>query len=357
MMARSQEPTLSRLRAVEQENRRLRRLVSESVVTEAGLAEANARAAEVMADLEESIDRERAMSGSLAEANARAAEILADLEEAKEMEARLREAEGLKHAALVASQRELAAELSAAVAYVHSLLPAPLTGDVTAEWRFVPSLMLGGDAFGYHFLDDARFAVYLLDVCGHGVGATLLATAVLGALRDQRLGRADFGDPASVLSALNEEFPMDRHNDTFFSIWYGVVDRDRNVLSYASGGHPPAILAGPRAGASPGRSVHELGTDDPMIGISRGARFRTAEHPIEEADTLYVFSDGAYEISGTDGAMLTYEDLCGALTSTEGEAGSPLDRWLAHARASHGLDTFDDDVSMLRISFGRARRT
>ena len=36
-------------------------------------------------------------------------------------------------------------------------------------WRFQPSTQLGGDAFGYHWLDEQRLAIYLLDVCGHGV--------------------------------------------------------------------------------------------------------------------------------------------------------------------------------------------
>ena len=64
------------------------------------------------------------------------------------------------------SQKELAAEVAQAARYVASLLPAPLHGPVSVEWKFVPSTQLGGDSFGYHWLDPDHFALYLLDVSG-----------------------------------------------------------------------------------------------------------------------------------------------------------------------------------------------
>src|SRR5262249_34090746 len=73
------------------------------------------------------------------------------------------------------SQRQLAEEVAQAARYVQSLLPEKLTGDVRVDWRFVPSAQLGGDMFGYHWIDPDHLAIYLLDVSGHGVGSSLLA--------------------------------------------------------------------------------------------------------------------------------------------------------------------------------------
>ena len=133
--------------------------------------------------------------------------------------------------ALQASQQVLAKDLATAAQYVRSLLPPPQQIDqVAADWRFIPSASLGGDAFGYHDLDPEHFAVYLLDVCGHGVGAALLSVSALNAIRSQALPQTDFRDPAAVLAALNRAFPMERHNDMFFTAWYGVFDRGRRRL-------------------------------------------------------------------------------------------------------------------------------
>ncbi|MBW2566512.1 MAG: PAS domain-containing protein, partial [Deltaproteobacteria bacterium] len=75
-------------------------------------------------------------------------------------------------------QERLAAELKEAEAYVHSLLPEKLQlGQIVTDYQFISSSQLGGDMLGYHWLDGkegGRLAMYLLDVSGHGVGASLL---------------------------------------------------------------------------------------------------------------------------------------------------------------------------------------
>jgi len=87
---------------------------------------------------------------------------------------------GIAQLALQAGHEVLLNDVDEAAKYVESLLPEPLRrGSIRAEWRFIPSADLGGDSFGYHPLDDQHFALYLLDVCGHGVGAALLSVSAL----------------------------------------------------------------------------------------------------------------------------------------------------------------------------------
>ncbi len=103
--------------------------------------------------------------------------------------------------ALVASQQALAAELAEAAAYVQSLLPPPLTGGPVRDGpgvSFLPA-QLGGDAFGYHWLDDDRWRLYLLDVCGHGVKAALLSISAMNVLRSQALPHTDSRPGANLV--------------------------------------------------------------------------------------------------------------------------------------------------------------
>ena len=114
---------------------------------------------------------------------------------------------------------------------------------IKTNWTLVACQGLGGDSFGYHWLDDHQFAIYSLDVGGRGVGAALHAARVVQAVRHHGLHEAtDFLDPGSVLWALNDAFPMERHRDMFVSAWYGVFDTLDRRLLYASAGHPPAVL-------------------------------------------------------------------------------------------------------------------
>ena len=105
-------------------------------------------------------------------------------------------------------------ELADAAEYVRSILPSPIDHEkLSVDWKFVPSASLGGDAFGYYWLDDDHFVVYLNDVSGHGVGAALLSVSVMNALRSQSLPDTDFKNPEQVLASLNVAFPSEEHND------------------------------------------------------------------------------------------------------------------------------------------------
>ena len=144
--------------------------------------------------------------------------------------------------ALQTTQKRLSEELTEAVNYIFSILPEPRKAAPRTDWLLVPSTELGGDSFGYHEIDADHMAFYLLDVCGHGVGAALLSVTAINVLRSAALPNTDFRDPGAVLSALNDAFPMERQNNMYFTIWYGVLKRSTGELRYASGGHPPSVL-------------------------------------------------------------------------------------------------------------------
>lgn len=251
------------------------------------------------------------------------------------------------------SRAVLAEDLASAARYVRSLLPQPgdLAG-IRADWRFIPSADLGGDAFGYHRLDDDHVAIYLLDVCGHGVGAALLSVSALNAIRGEALPNTDFRDPGAVLTALNRAFPMERHNDMFFTIWYGVYERRRRSLRWAGGGHPPALLIQPGSAATVDRAPVPLDSDNPLLGAIEGLDFSSRQVDVPPSATLYVFSDGTFEIPRPDGSMGTLDRFCDLLASQPRGGETALDAVVEQTRALAGGGDLADDLSILAITFG-----
>jgi len=250
--------------------------------------------------------------------------------------------------ALQASREVLANDLATAAQYVRSLLPPPQRiGPITTDWRFIPSAALGGDAFGYHSLDDDHIAVYLLDVCGHGVGAALLSVSALNSIRSEALPQTDFHDPGAVLAALNKAFPMERQNDMFFTIWYGVYQVSSRTLRWAGGGHPAALLLGPEAGCSP----TFLESEGPLIGAVEGLEFVSGEAHVPSGSSLFVYSDGAFEVSSPDGAMWAFDDFVSTLASPPAGEGRRLDALVVTIRAISARDDFNDDFSMVELAF------
>ncbi len=248
------------------------------------------------------------------------------------------------------SQRALTSELSEAAEYVKSLLPKPLSETIQTNWQFIPSTQLGGDAFGYNWLDPDHFAFYLLDVCGHGVGAALLSISVVNVLRSQTLPNTDFHDPSHVLKSLNEAFPMEKNNQMFFTIWYGVFNKKNREIVFASGGHPPAILI---TGDSPANAKTKLLTTDGMIvGGMEDANFPKDSCKVGPYNKVFVFSDGVFEINRPDGSIMHYNDFVQILESSLGlVAEQDIDRIVQKVRVFNGPGPFADDFSILEITF------
>ena len=181
-------------------------------------------------------------------------------------------------AELLSTNQRLASELEEAANYVRSILPPPVAGPaLTADWRFIPSTELGGDSFGYHWIDADHFALYVLDVSGHGVGAALMSAAAANTLRSEALPNTDFRAPAALLGALNQAYLMEDQNNLFLTIWYGVFNKRTRRLAYASAGHPPALLV--PHGARSAAQIEQLRGKEPILGVLSGMTFIRARMP------------------------------------------------------------------------------
>jgi sigma-B regulation protein RsbU (phosphoserine phosphatase) len=245
--------------------------------------------------------------------------------------------------ALAASQKALALELKQAEEYVRGLLPLRRQGDVATDWCYVPSSQLGGDLFGYQWLDEHRLALYVFDVAGHGLGAALMSSAIAEPLRRQSLPRTDFTQPERVLAALNRAFPMEQHAGRFFTIWYGVYDKRHRRLSYSSAGHPPAILVDPAGNSA------RLGEPGLLIGVDFDATYEVRKHVLGPGARLYLYTDGVTEATQADGQLVGIEGLEKLLRVAGGP--SRVEQVYGQIAAATGGAALDDDFSLVELVF------
>jgi sigma-B regulation protein RsbU (phosphoserine phosphatase) len=237
-------------------------------------------------------------------------------------------------------------DLSAACDYVMSLIPESNLDPLTFDWRYIPSSDLGGDTFGFHRINDKQSALYLVDVTGHGLDSALLSVSIINVLRLGSLPETDFTDPGAVLYSLNEKFQGPEQGGKLFTIWYGVIDTERSTLSWAGGGHPDAILLEP-------------GCDEPfllpstgvMIGVLRGQRFGTLSRPLSPSSRIYMYSDGVYEVTQSNGKVWSQRELVDYIDQVRANEPEIMDTVLAHVRKLRGSSVLEDDFTIVEAVY------
>lgn len=243
----------------------------------------------------------------------------------------------------------LETELNEAADYVKSILPKPLSGEITINSQFLPSRQLGGDCFDYYWLDENHLVIYLLDVSGHGLAAALPSISVHNLLRSHSLPQAHLYDPSEVLQDLNNVFQMDQQNSQYFTIWYGVFNRSSHQLTYASAGHPPALLISQSTDS--GLHIKQLVTPSLPIGAFTEAEYYNAVCDIQVGSKLYVFSDGVYEVEKSDGNMWDFNSFLNLLNLLNHSFKLGLDHILEAIKTATGSQIFNDDYSLIEINF------
>ena len=198
---------------------------------------------------------------------------------------------------------------------------------------------IGGDYYDLLFASDGRLVLAIGDVCGKGVQAATKTSVIKYTLRG--LVTAGLG-PSSVLRELNRVVAETGDIADIVTMWIGYLDRDTGRLTYASAGHPPALLR-ERDG-----EIVELGPTGPLLGAIDAARFSKKATTLEPGSTIVLYTDGVTEARSSQGLF--------------GEAR--LKEVLAHVRSPEQMiecvleairgftdGVFRDDVAMLAAEY------
>jgi serine phosphatase RsbU (regulator of sigma subunit) len=242
------------------------------------------------------------------------------------------------------ANRKMRHDLEAAATYVRSIIPAPTKSPVSIDWRYIPSSALGGDTIGYHWLDDVRLALYLIDVTGHGLDSALHAVTMTNIVRSGSLPSVDMARPDQVVTALNNAFPASTHGNKFCTIWYGVYHLDTAVLEWAGGGHHPSLLFEPDSSAPT-----LLESSGPLLGALSDLDYPTLSIDVAPGSRLLIFSDGVFELLNNGKLVWTFHEMIDFVATLAGRDGTLADGLLNKARRILGDEDFDDDVSLIEV--------
>ncbi|NMB95675.1 MAG: SpoIIE family protein phosphatase, partial [Clostridiaceae bacterium] len=114
-----------------------------------------------------------------------------------------------------------------------SFLPTNLKQDkVSFSFIYSPCKELGGDFLDIFMIDEEHMGLYIADVAGHGITASLLTVFLRSSFNKSILS------PSVALTELYNEFNAVGFDDNLYiTVFYAILDFKNNAITYANAGH------------------------------------------------------------------------------------------------------------------------
>lgn len=183
-----------------------------------------------------------------------------------------------------------------ATALQQTLLPPslPAVPDLELASHYYPASpsQIGGDFYDVFALGDNRWAFFIGDVEGHGVGAAVATSLIRYTLRAAAL---HYSNAVDALTELNSVLLREMEPRRFCTVLYGTfrpaADEGGFEVTMATGGHLPALLLDPESGSA--EQIRSRG--GMLVGALRRAEFQSCTVHVRPGQTLLMYTDGIVE--------------------------------------------------------------
>jgi sigma-B regulation protein RsbU (phosphoserine phosphatase) len=244
-----------------------------------------------------------------------------------------------------AVKEQIASELRVAREIQMGMLPHDFTG-VEKAYRvsfgavLEPAREVGGDLYGVCAAGPERLMIFLGDVSGKGIPASMF---MVRAVSLARLLAREIAEPERILARLNDELSADNPSCMFVTFLCAVFEPKSRRLTLANGGHCHPLLL-PADG--PARWIlKNLGT---ALGFESGMEFERMELALSEGDTVVFYTDGVNEAFNSEQEFYGNDRLFADAGLLSGQSASAISAGLlARVREFVGGAPQSDDIAIL----------
>ena len=213
---------------------------------------------------------------------------------------------------IVDQNRKFENDLDMAKMLQRKLLPnASPNAKITFNYLYKPCDMLGGDFVDIYNIGKDHLGVYIADVSGHGVSASIL-TVFLRSTISKRMT-----SPAEALNTLYREYNKNNfESEVYITVFYAIYDLRNNILTYSNAGHNATPVLYNKA-----RRDRQLFLTTPGLPISNWAdtiSYSENSIRVDQGDLLFLYTDGLAEIKNKEKTMFGQDRINEALSSMDG---------------------------------------
>ena len=201
-----------------------------------------------------------------------------------------------------------------------------------------PVRFIGGDYYDIVKINETQTAFCIADVAGKGLPGALLMSNLQAALKP--LIRENIS-PDELCARLNRTLCEIMPSNRFVSFFYGVLDSEKNLLTYCNAGHNPPLFL--RADGT----TSELKSSGAILGKFPDWRYTQLTENLSRGDVLLLFTDGVVEATDENDEPFEERRLLQITREAQDRNASQLLKQLSDAVSAHCRGKFQDDATMI----------
>jgi len=183
------------------------------------------------------------------------------------------------------------------------LPPKGMYNGVNVDYLYESSELLSGDFFDVFKIDEDNTGIYICDVVGHGVTASLLTIFVRQSLRTIAKGRTLIN---GIMKELHKTFlALNLDYDRYFSVFFGIYNKTTCDFHYVNAGHntEPILL-------STNGSITMLKSKGyPIANIFDSVQYDVSAVKLDIGDRLFFYTDGITEAANEEGKQYGVDNI------------------------------------------------
>jgi serine phosphatase RsbU (regulator of sigma subunit) len=207
---------------------------------------------------------------------------------------------------------------------------------------YIPSETLSGDFYDY-FLQDELMYLFVADVSGHGLPASILVALLKSYIHTEADANMSL---SSFMSNLNNFLFSVSLPTQFATAQLFRIDSDGNLV-YSNAAHPPFLLFQQSSGRT---VIHEAPSH--LLGAMPSMLFEEGRLQVAAGDTLFVYTDGLTDRRDASGEFYSIDRIVALMDGGRDSGLAALyDRIYEDVSGFAATEEFRDDIAFVVTRF------
>ncbi|MCX8129661.1 MAG: SpoIIE family protein phosphatase [Clostridia bacterium] len=224
-----------------------------------------------------------------------------------------------------------------------SLLPKSFPEDkISFSFIYRPCETIGGDFLDIFKIDEDHVGVYIADVSGHGVPASMLTVFLRSSINKKLLS------PAAVLKELYNEFNNSNFDqDLYITVFYAIFSLKENKIRFSNAGHNVCPIL-----FNKGKFEILRSAGIPISNWMTAPDYSDKFVNFTSGDKVFLYTDGIVELKNDTNEQYGEKRLLDILLNASSGSGETLNNIADSACKFAGIDTtaeIPDDITMALV--------